>query len=99
MSPCTVKCVLNEGMPHYRNIIEKGRLIIHFVVKFPPDDFIPAEKLSELEKIFPERTEVIVPDDSETCTLAVLDPNKEKDRRRGESDDETHGHNVQCAQQ
>ncbi|XP_041355581.1 dnaJ homolog subfamily A member 1-like [Gigantopelta aegis] len=97
----TIKCILNEGMPHYRNIIEKGRLIIQFHVNFPPDNFQPADKLEKLEKLLPARPDVIEPDDCEICTLSVMDPEEEQRRHRGEaydSDDETRGQRVQCAQ-
>ena len=48
-----VKCVLNEGMPHYRNPFEKGRLIIQFSVEFPQQ--LPLEVIPQLEKLLPSR--------------------------------------------
>jgi DnaJ family protein A protein 1 len=48
-----LKCILNEGMPHYRNPFEKGRLIIQFCVEFPrrlSQDVIP-----QLESLLPPR--------------------------------------------
>eukprot|EP00058_Branchiostoma_floridae_P006919 XP_002592407.1 hypothetical protein BRAFLDRAFT_118420 [Branchiostoma floridae] len=48
-----VKCIMNEGMPMYRNPFDKGRLIIQFVVNFPPDGFLPKKKLPELEALMP----------------------------------------------
>lgn len=47
------KCVLNEGMPHYRNPFEKGRLIIHFAVVFPSK--LPVEVIPKLESLLPLR--------------------------------------------
>lgn len=47
------KCVLNEGMPHYRNPFEKGRLIIHFAVVFPAK--LPVEVIPKLESLLPPR--------------------------------------------
>jgi len=35
IKPGDIKCLLNEGMPVHRNPQEKGRLVIHFDVKFP----------------------------------------------------------------
>jgi len=48
-----VKCVLNEGMPHYRNPFEKGRLIIQFHVVFPQQ--LPPENVAKLEHLLPAR--------------------------------------------
>lgn len=48
-----VKCVLNEGMPQYKNPFEKGRMIIQFLVNFP--DKLPAQKVSLLESCLPAR--------------------------------------------
>ena len=48
-----VKCVLNEGMPHYRNPFEKGRLIIQFHVVFPQQ--LPPEIVPQLEPLLPSR--------------------------------------------
>lgn len=48
-----LKCILNEGMPHYRNPFEKGRLIIQFSVEFPRQlslDIIP-----QLESLLPPK--------------------------------------------
>ena len=48
-----VKCVLNEGMPQYRNTFEKGRLIIQFQVNFPQS--LPMEMIPQLESLLPPR--------------------------------------------
>jgi DnaJ C terminal domain len=48
-----VKCVLNEGMPQYRNPFEKGRLIIQFQVNFPQS--LPMEIIPQLESLLPPR--------------------------------------------
>lgn len=56
-----MKCILNEGMPTHKNPFEKGKLIITFQVQFPPDKWLPAAKISQLEKLLPARQEVIVP--------------------------------------
>jgi len=96
------KCILNEGMPTHKNPFEKGRLIVTFQVQFPPDKWLPAAKLSQLEKLLPARQEVIVPDHVEDCVLQRFDPAAEQERQRREaydSDDEggIHGQRVQCA--
>jgi len=99
-----MKCIMNEGMPTHKNPFEKGRLIITFEVQFPPDKWLSAAKISQLETLLPAREEVIVPDDGENHVLERYDPASEEARRqhRGEaydSDDEAglHGPRVQCA--
>merc|ERR1719244_1003325 len=87
-----VKCVLGEGMPQYKNPFEKGRLLIQFVVDFPPQ--IAPDRVSKLEKILPARPEVMIPDDCEECQLADIDPSQ-RNRRFNHSiyddDDDDHG--------
>lgn len=96
-----VKCVLNEGMPQYKNPFEKGRLIIQFMVQFPKT--IPPENIELLEKALPPRTEVMIPDQAEECTLVDFNPEEESRRRNQrnayDEDDELHGpgQRVQCA--
>lgn len=48
-----VKCILSEGMPHYRNPFEKGRLIVQFDVVFPSK--LPIENIPRLESLLPAR--------------------------------------------
>lgn len=48
-----VKCVMNEGMPQYKNPFEKGRLIIQFLVNFPTS-LLP-ELIPQLENCLPPR--------------------------------------------
>ena len=47
----SLKCVLGEGMPTYRNPFEKGKLIIQFSVDFP--ESLPPSVAQKLEKILP----------------------------------------------
>ncbi|KAK6186104.1 hypothetical protein SNE40_008205 [Patella caerulea] len=96
-----IKCVLKEGMPVYKDPFEKGRLVIIFNVNFPPNNFLPKDKLKSLEKLLPPRQESIIPDGAEECTLTDFDPSA-SGRRRGneayDSDDENPGgQRVQCA--
>lgn len=94
---------MNEGMPHYKNPFEKGRLIIAFNVKFPQDNWVSAAKLKELERLLPPRQELIIPDHAEECILQRYNPEANQQRHRmGEaydSDEEgsMHGQRVQCA--
>jgi DnaJ family protein A protein 1 len=96
-----IKSVLNEGMPQYKNPFEKGRLVIQFDVKFPDDYWIPEDQIALLEKLLPPRTEVIIPDEAEECTLIKYDPKMEQRNRRPEAydsdDDGMDGRRVQCA--
>ncbi|XP_061409463.1 dnaJ homolog subfamily A member 1-like [Lethenteron reissneri] len=69
-----VKCILNEGMPLYRDPFEKGRLIIQFSVKFPLAGFLPAHKLPQLEALLPRRERYVQSDDTEVVVLTELDP-------------------------
>ena len=48
-----LKCILNEGMPHYRNPFEKGRLIIQFSVEFPSQ--LSPEIIPQLESLLPPK--------------------------------------------
>ncbi|XP_018335149.1 dnaJ homolog subfamily A member 1 [Agrilus planipennis] len=96
-----VKCVMNEGMPQYKNPFEKGRLIIQFLVKFP--DTIAPELIPTLENCLPPRPEIMISDLAEECVLLPFDPEQEARRRSTKNvydeDDDMHGHGqrVQCA--
>jgi len=98
-----VKCILSEGMPHYRNPFEKGRLIVQFDVVFPSK--LPIENIPRLESLLPARPEVMVTDQAEEVVL--MDFNQENEARRQreqrevyEDDDHPHGpRGVQCATQ
>jgi len=98
------KCIMNEGMPTHKNPFEKGRLIITFMVQFPPDRWLVAAKLSQLEKLLPAREDVMVPDHAEAHVLEQYDAAAEQQRAQQhreayDSDDEggIHGQRVQCA--
>jgi len=102
-----IKCVMGEGMPIYRDPFEKGRLIIQFGINFPPSGFLPPKSIEALEKVLPSRTEVLVPDGAEECSLQDFDPSSHSRHSHGrgteayDSDDEGHpgGQRVQCASQ
>ncbi|XP_026478026.1 dnaJ homolog subfamily A member 1-like isoform X1 [Ctenocephalides felis] len=96
-----VKCVLNEGMPQYKNPFEKGRLIVQFLVTFP--NVIPPEMVAALERCLPPRPVVEIPPGAEECMLIDMDPEQEARRRShknayDEDDEGGPGANrVQCA--
>ncbi|XP_043216989.1 dnaJ homolog subfamily A member 1-like isoform X1 [Amphibalanus amphitrite] len=73
-----IKCILNEGMPHYRNPFEKGRLIVQFLVNFP--ERLDPANVAQLEKLLPPRPFLPVPEDAEMVQLADLDPRQESRR-------------------
>jgi DnaJ family protein A protein 1 len=74
IKPGDVKCILNEGMPVYRNPMEKGRLVIRFDVKFPEKNELRPEHLAKLEALLPTRQPVKIPMDAEECDLIEFDP-------------------------
>ncbi|XP_046408531.1 dnaJ homolog subfamily A member 1-like [Ischnura elegans] len=74
-----VKCIMNEGMPQYKNPFEKGRLIIQFFVKFLTT--ISPDAIPMLEHCLPPRPEIIIPDGAEECVLEELDPEQEARRQ------------------
>lgn len=64
-----VRVVHNEGMPLVKDPQVRGRLIIHFEVKFPNSNSMKRDKLAMLESILPPREECIISDDAEEVTL------------------------------
>ena len=43
--PGSVKCVMEEGMPTYRNPFQKGNLYVKFEITFPPNKFADETRL------------------------------------------------------
>ncbi|KAM9818536.1 dnaJ homolog subfamily A member 1 [Syngnathus typhle] len=62
IKPGDTKCVSNEGMPMYRRPFEKGKLIIHFSVVFPKANFLPKNRLKELERYLPVKVDAEQPE-------------------------------------
>ncbi|KAK9879073.1 hypothetical protein WA026_003887 [Henosepilachna vigintioctopunctata] len=96
-----VKCILNEGMPQYKDPFESGRLVVQFWVQFP--DSLPPEIIPALEQALPPREEIMIPDQAEEVTLLPFDPEQEARRRsqRNAYDEDEEmggsGQRVQCA--
>ena len=44
--PGCIRGVVGEGMPGYRRPFDKGNLYIKFEIEFPPNNFIPCDKIS-----------------------------------------------------
>ncbi|CAF1355318.1 unnamed protein product [Adineta steineri] len=93
IKPGDLKCILNEGMPVYRNPMEKGRLVLHFDVKFPSKNELRPEAVTQLEKLLPARSEVSLPMDAEECVLVEFDPRQSQrsNRREMYDDDDPRG--------
>uniref|UniRef100_A0A182R115 Uncharacterized protein n=1 Tax=Anopheles farauti TaxID=69004 RepID=A0A182R115_9DIPT len=69
------KCIMDEGMPQWKNPFEKGRLIIQFQVVFP--DSLPADAAKLLEQFLPPKPAEEIPEDVEMVNLVDLDPEQE----------------------
>ncbi|XP_054707589.1 dnaJ homolog subfamily A member 1-like [Uloborus diversus] len=96
-----VKCILNEGMPQYKNPFEKGRLIVQFIVNFP--ETIDPRLVPQIEAVLPPRPEYIIPDDADEVSLMDISPEQSSSRLRYrevyDDDDDRYagGHRgVQC---
>ncbi|XP_037554167.1 dnaJ homolog subfamily A member 1 [Nematolebias whitei] len=104
VKPGDTKCVLGEGMPTYRRPFEKGRLIIHFSVVFPPANFLPKNKLKELERFLPGKVGAEQPEsmDEDLYIYADLEDCDLEGRRRRrhqyyvDEDDYASTGGVQC---
>ncbi|CAH1104467.1 unnamed protein product [Psylliodes chrysocephalus] len=106
VKPGGVKCVMNEGMPHFKNPFEKGNLYISFNIKFPENHFTSESNLKALETLLPPRPAFTMPmgEHVEEVDLHDFDPaEKGSHSSRGEayaSDDEDHMQpGIQCAHQ
>ena len=109
IKPNSFKAVYDEGMPTYQQPFQKGKLFVHFNVKFPEPGDLSDDDLKALEKILPARPVVDVdPDNHEECTMHDVDIEAEMRRNKGqgrganaydEDDEDEGGQRVQCAQQ
>ncbi|XP_050542629.1 dnaJ homolog subfamily A member 1 [Daktulosphaira vitifoliae] len=93
-----VKCIMNEGMPQYKNPFEKGRMIVQFLVNFP--DKLPIQKITQLESCLPARPVETIPENAEEVSLIEMDPEYEsrrRERREAYNDEDGPTRNVQCA--
>lgn len=95
-----LKCIYNEGMPVYKSPMDKGSLIIQFLVQFPEHYWLPREKLSLLEALLPSREDVMVTDEMDQVDLEDFDPNEQTYRNSAgeayEEDEEGPRTGVQC---
>lgn len=99
------KVVYDEGMPHHHRPMEKGRLFIHFDVKFPEPGDLSDKDVQALAHIFPPRPSLgdIDIEQCEEVSAADIDMEAEMQRQRQrqqeEDDDDEPRRGVQCAQQ
>lgn len=96
-----IKCIMNEGMPRWKDPYEKGRLIVQFSVKFP--DSIDPAIVPTLEKLLPPREPLDISEEvTEDVALMDLDYERDSSRRnerRQYDEDDAHESGVQCAAQ
>lgn len=95
-----LKCIYNEGMPIYKSPMDKGSLIIQFLVQFPEQHWLPREKLNMLEALLPPREDVMITDEMDQVDLEDFDPSEQTYRNSGgeayEEDEEGPRTGVQC---
>eukprot|EP00118_Oscarella_pearsei_P024975 m.307238 g.307238 ORF g.307238 m.307238 type:complete len:396 (+) comp42049_c0_seq1:68-1255(+) len=77
-----VKVVMNEGMPQLKNPFSKGRLIIQFKVNFPQNNFLSEDKWDDLEKLLPQRKEVVHDEDIAEHDLLDINPEEIRAQQR-----------------
>lgn len=104
IEPGCIRGVVGEGMPTYKRPFDKGNLYVKFEIEFPENNFLPLDKLLQLEELLPSRPpSVQAMEDVEEVDLVELDPryqeNQRKEAYENGSDDETGGPRVQCAHQ
>nr|XP_033779943.1 dnaJ homolog subfamily A member 1-like [Geotrypetes seraphini]XP_033779944.1 dnaJ homolog subfamily A member 1-like [Geotrypetes seraphini] len=97
IKPGDTKCIPNEGMPIYRHPFERGRLLVHFEVKFPEPGWLPSERLQQLQSCFPLPEQHMNTEETEEVKLVDYDPSAERSRYQGEAyhEDDPRQH-VQC---
>lgn len=83
-----LKCVRNEGMPVYKAPLEKGALIIQFLVVFPERHWLSLEQLPQLEALLPPRQKVRITDEMEQVELKEFNPGEQSWRQHREAYDE-----------
>ncbi|XP_054306837.1 dnaJ homolog subfamily A member 4 isoform X4 [Pongo pygmaeus] len=94
-----LKCVCDEGMPIYKAPLEKGILIIQFLVIFPEKHWLSLEKLPQLEALLPPRQKVRITDDMDQVELKEFCPNEQNWRQHREAyeeDEDGPRAGVQC---
>jgi len=112
IKPGEIMCIDDEGLPYEGNPYTKGKLFIHFEVKFPVNGSLTPQQMQVLESVLPPRPaqpEDDPDDELELCTLQEVDKSMfgksgaSSGRNAYDDDDdddmEGGGQRVQCAQQ
>ena len=64
-----IRCILNEGMPVYRDPFQKGKLVIQFEVDFPKNHWTTEDNVKKLELLLPPKPEILVTEQMEEVEL------------------------------
>lgn len=105
IKPRSIKGLRGEGMPMYRNPMEKGNLYIKFDVEFPENHFAGEAALKEIEALLGDRPStgmdgVPVGDHVEEVDLHDYDPTSQSQRQEAYHEDEQQPRgSVECAHQ
>ena len=86
-------------MPVYKELYEKGQLIIKSQMEFPEKHWLPEHLMFQLERLLPPRDDVVITDDMEEVELIEVDEqSQQKGYSRGayEEDEESPRGRVQC---
>ncbi|XP_017143094.1 dnaJ homolog subfamily A member 4 [Drosophila miranda] len=83
------KCISEEGMPIYKNPMEKGMLIVQFEVIFP--DVINPSVVPTLKQCLPPAPEVDIPFEAEQTVLEDFDPKQRRQQHQRMAYDEDDG--------
>eukprot|EP00824_Muranothrix_gubernata_P022503 TRINITY_DN5461_c0_g1_i2.p1 TRINITY_DN5461_c0_g1~~TRINITY_DN5461_c0_g1_i2.p1 ORF type:complete len:306 (-),score=67.04 TRINITY_DN5461_c0_g1_i2:57-974(-) len=112
IKPGDIRCIKNEGMPHYRSPFDKGNLFIKFEIIFPSNGKLQHNEKVLLERILPPREALPRYNEAEVeeAVLSYVDPRESKEDGRSrrareaydnddDDDDDVPRSGVQCAHQ
>ncbi|KAJ0028951.1 hypothetical protein NQD34_003948 [Periophthalmus magnuspinnatus] len=102
IKPNDIKCIQNEGMPIYKDPYEKGQLLVNFQIEFPEKEWLPEHLMYQLERLLPQREDVMLTDDMEEVDLSDVDVQAQQRKQQGEAyeeDEDAPRSGVQCQTQ
>uniref|UniRef100_A0A3B3ZZG0 Uncharacterized protein n=1 Tax=Periophthalmus magnuspinnatus TaxID=409849 RepID=A0A3B3ZZG0_9GOBI len=102
IKPNDIKCIQNEGMPIYKDPYEKGQLFVNFQIEFPEKEWLPEHLMYQLERLLPQREDVMLTDDMEEVDLSDVDVQAQQRKQQGEAyeeDEDAPRSGVQCQTQ